>query len=126
MGTRTPVPGSGLVQQAAITAVAGVAMINGTQTFLTWNVPNDGKVHFLFCVATQDITVAATGGAIQLSYTLPDGTVLNRAVIAGNQAVGANRVTTTDAVQPGTTVTLTQNTAMTAGAGVMWGVIYGQ
>ena len=120
--------GHGLPAAVAITAetsATGVALIDGTQTILTATVPNDGKVHALaFAVCEKDVTTALTGGVCTLSWTTPEGTA--RSINTTSTAVGAYFIAPTSGdtvLKPGTTITLRQNTAMTAGAAKVYAKI---
>jgi len=124
--TLTPPPVTGIALQAS-TGQAGVALQNGTPTFLTWNVPNDGQLHRFYVVSSLDVTVAETGGNVQVSFTLPDGSAGTFAQHGPNLAVSTNRSGPLGAtVQPGSTVTIRQSTALTAGTAQMWADLWGE
>jgi hypothetical protein len=125
-GIISPVAAGGITAQAT-TPVGGVPLINGTQIVLTWNVPNDGKLHYLQVFASMTITTATTGGWIGLYFTAPDNSAAEYDILSGTQAVGFN-----ESIQSfpficraGTTVTVRQETAMTAGAATLWASIWG-
>lgn len=120
--------GAPALQLQAATPLAGYTLVNGTGTVLTWNVPNDGKLHRFTVYASQDVTVATTGGNIAVSWTMPDNTGGAWGVLPGTQAsLGFNFSQTSYLVlaKPGTTVTVTQSSALTAGAAVAWAEIWG-
>lgn len=122
-----PFGAANALQSQVATPVAGFALQNGTPTILTWTAPNDGKLHRFEIFGTVSVTVAETGGAILVSYTLPDGTNTAHTVFPGGATVGdippafAGQVI----VKPGSVVTLFQNTALTLGAAVAWAEIWG-
>ena len=116
-----------MVRQAA-TPLSGYTLVNGTGNILTWNVPNDGQLHRFTVFASEDVTVATTGGTIAVSFTMPDGTGGAWGVLPGSQAsLGFNFSQTSYLVlcQPGTVVTVLQSTALTAGAAKAWAEIWG-
>lgn len=104
---------------------AGTALQNGTPTFLTWNVPNDGNIHQFTVSSFLSVATAETGGAVLCNYTGPGGNATNFTVQPGAQAAGINATSNTRIAQPGTTVTVAQNTALTAGAATIWAQIWG-
>jgi hypothetical protein len=116
---------SGLI--TAETSSTGVALINGTQTILTVTAPNDGTVHvILAAVSLKDVTATLTGGEIEFKWT--DSVGINRGLSIAGTAVGKYSqsvvaIETAVTLEPGTTVTLTQTTAMTAGAAKVYGKI---
>ena len=109
----------------AETPATGVALIDGTQTILTATVPNDGKLHIFLASGIKDITTALTGGNITWTWHLPSGTTAT--VYNGQTAVGVTHTQigafTSNVVTPGSTITLTQTTAMTAGAAKVYAKI---
>jgi hypothetical protein len=115
----------GLVMVAS-TGVAGFALQNATPTILTWTAPNDGNLHRVFPFAAAHITVAETGGAVTLNYTLPDGFADGHTVIAANQAAGDTFLAGAllVPVKAGSTVTIAQATALTVGACTVWAELW--
>lgn len=112
------------VVQAATTA-SGFALANSTGTICSWAVPNDGKQHFALAVISMNITSTATGGAIVWTFSNPANVSQTPSLVAASQAAGTKHATDTAIVMAGTTVSITQNTAMTAGAAVVWAAIIG-
>ena len=112
-----------LALQAA--TVGPFTLVNGTPTIVSWTAPNDGAEHRAMVVVSEDITVAATGGAVGWTFTAPDGSAATPTLIAGGQATGAHHATDMAIVGPGTTVTIKQSGALTIGAGVVWAEIWG-
>jgi len=117
----------GVVKLAA-TPAAGYTMVNGTGTIISWTAPNDGNNHRVHLFASLSVTVTEVGGAITCSFTAPDGTSTSHTVYAAAQVA-------TDVIVQGspfsmvikanTTFTLTQNTALTSGASVLFAEIWG-
>jgi hypothetical protein len=110
----------------ATTGEAGFALQNATPTILTWTAPSDGQLHRVFVIGNAHVTSAETGGGVQLSFNLPDGLaatsqILNSGLAAGNQ----NGNFQTKTVGPGSTVSVSQSSALTAGAATFWGEIWG-
>lgn len=112
--------------QLAATPFAGVPLINGTQNVLTWTAPNDGVMHRVLVMGTQHVTSTETGGTINLGVTLPDGTAASFQLFASGAATGAHNLSfETYLVAPNTTVTISQATALTAGAAKVWFELWG-
>lgn len=112
----------GLTEQAA-TPAAGVALINGTQTFLTWTAPADGVTHFALVVASLDVTTLEVGGLCRLTFTTL-GVASQFQVFAPSLAVGITVGPWSGiSVDPGTTVNVVQQNALTSGASVFQGVL---
>jgi predicted RecA/RadA family phage recombinase len=116
----------------AATPAAGVALVNGTPTILTWTAPGDGKNHRFLIVASMDITTLQVGGAVGVAFTTPDqGSNANNAfpgLFTGAQAAGFNYAqvySLSGIVKSGSTVSIAQTSALTAGAAVMWAEIWG-
>lgn len=124
MGNFPFAPNPALQLQAA-TPVAGFALQNGTPTILSWNVPNDGQLHFVLLPVNQEVVTLETGGAIGLTFTLPDGSIFTTSVFAGGSAAGFSGSTNTRFVQAGSVVTLAQTSALTAGSAKLWSQIWG-
>jgi hypothetical protein len=106
----------------AQTPVAGVALINAQQPFITWTAPNDGAEHRVLVFLTIDVTVTEVGGQIDVTYTAPDGTVFLGQLLAGALAAGVHvlQVGSAYVVKAGTAFTVQQQTALTGGAAVVW------
>ena len=117
---------SGLFNIQAATPVGGFALQNGTPTILTWNVPNDGKLHVAFVVMLKHVTAAETGGAITLSYNTPDGTPNSHTPFAGGGLINTlDEEQDFPLVQAGAVLTLAQSSALTVGASKLWAQIWG-
>lgn len=100
----------------AKTPAAGAALVNGTPTLLTWTAPNDGQLHMFQLSGGSNTTGAATGGAIQVQWPM-FAVVQTVQLDAGGHGVGVFPIfLTSRMVDPGGTVTLSQQTALTAGA----------
>ena len=118
--------GTGII--TAETSATGVALIDGTQTILSVAVPNDGKVHtILAAVFVKDVTAALTGGLVRFHWTpgptstpTTQGTARTTVATYYLSLVQAN---TNMSLKPGTTVTLKQTTAVTAGAATIYAKI---
>lgn len=115
-------PNTGVLANVASTGTAGYTLVNGTGNILTWTAPNDGQMHRVLILGEIKVISAQTGGAIVCTFTYPDASASPSASIntggAGTGYHGLNNPTFL--VAPGTTVTLQQSTAQTAGAAVGW------
>ena len=111
----------------AETALAGYTLVNGTGTVVSWTAPNDGALHRFLILGTLAVSVATTGGSISEVWTTPNGTASGTgiALFTATKAVGVFQASVNGHAQAGTTVTIQQQTAMTAGTAVMWVTIFG-
>lgn len=123
-GSLAPVLPVALALQAA-TPVAGYGLVNSIGNVITWAAPNDGQLHRFMAIVTLDVTVATTGGQIQVNCTLPDGSNGSQQVIAPTQATGVKENSLLAIVQAGATVAVRQNSAMSAGTATLWAEIWG-
>jgi hypothetical protein len=121
--------GSGLsVRETA--GIDGFALTDGTPTILTWTAPDDGSLHRFELAFNGVVTSNLTGGAINATFFAPDGLTesffgiwnANNPTGAHQFANGASGVIT---IAPGTTVTVYQSSAVTAGAATVWPEIWG-
>lgn len=119
-----PVVPAALTLQAA-TPLAGVALINGTQTFLTWTPPNDGALHYLLVMAALDVTVSQTGGACNVQCKAPDGTQYSTSLFGGGLGVAGKAQNVMAPVPGGQQVIVQQNTPQTLGTATFWASIWG-
>lgn len=109
----------------ATTGAAGAALANGTPAILTWTAPNDGQLHRIQLISNGYVTAAMTGGAVTLNTVLPNGQAGNPVIYAGGTAnPGPLASSVLRLVEPGSTVTLTQSSALTAGAATVWAELW--
>ena len=92
-----------------------VPLVNGTPVIFSELVPADGNVHFFSLIAGLVVTTNETGGAVQIQYRL-GGNLNTIAVFAAAQLTGSFVFSTSFAADPGSTITLSQSSALTAGA----------
>jgi hypothetical protein len=114
----------------AATAVAGVSLGNSTPTLISWTAPNDGAMHRVTVYIVGHVTSTATGGRIDLSVTLPDGTANTKTAIGNSQAAGVYYPPSQTCPQAllleaNTTISVLQGTALTGGASTVWAEIWG-
>lgn len=111
----------------AQTPMGGVALINGTPSILQWTVPNDGQLHRFTYFSAMTISSPETGGTVNVLFTAPDGSAQAFTVFSGGQGSGQNFSQTFVGFmcKGGTTVTIIQIAALTAGAAIMWAEIWG-
>ena len=113
-------PAAGVLARVATTLAAGFALQNATPNILTWTAPNDGQTHAVIVNAFKIVTVAETGGNVTIAYTC-GGQAKTVTVAPGGAAIGTYPENWAGFVcDPGTTVTLAQQTALTAGASVLF------
>lgn len=124
MGDWNPT-GAARITPVARTAAAGVGLINNTQTFLSWTSPNDGQLHPVLTVGVLIVSVLEVGGAISITYTLA-GVQATHTVIAAAQAAGNVPLGTGNqpvVIDPNTTVSLTQSSALTGGSSILYATL---
>lgn len=110
----------------AATPESGYALINGTGTVISWTAPNDGNMHRFQIVGALIVTSAETGGEVEILFTPPGGTQQSKVFASPNVAPGTyNTTIQAGTIGPGTTVLLSQATALTAGAASVTGEIWG-
>jgi hypothetical protein len=113
-----PISGLSLV---ATTGLSGFTMVNGTPNLFSWTAPSDGNMHRLFLVGEQIVTGALTGGKVTANFTDPSGAVQTRQIFAPSNGVGfSGPQALTFTVAPGSVCAVQQNSAVTAGAAVMY------
>jgi hypothetical protein len=123
MPTWPPVP-SGSSGPVAVTAFGPTALINGTQTFSSYTVPNDGRQHLISVACVLNVSSAETGGQC-FSGVTSGGNALTPAIVASGQGAGlVNGNVIEKACDPGSTVTVQQGAALTAGAATLYGWIF--
>lgn len=115
----------------ASTGPAGFALQNATPVIASWTAPNDGQMHYAIVIGSVNITVTEVGGGVTISYTHPlagaqtynasspnDGPQLSAFGSGGDQE-------TAFLMAPGTTISVVQTSALTAGTAVVNCVILG-
>jgi hypothetical protein len=106
------------------TPAAGFALQNGTPTILSWTAPHDGQLHWVICVAELDVTSAETGGQVNVETSVNNAEVMPGGQGSGyqwfNQNAGKGII-----VHPGDTVSVVQQTALTAGAATVFAALFG-
>jgi hypothetical protein len=126
--TGTPtIGGVPIPQLQAATAVAGYTLVNGTGNIITWTAPNDGNQHRVLIVSSKGVTSTETGGIINCAWTTPNAESQTTQVYPGAQAAGAHFATSPllVCIGPNTTVTISQGSALTGGASVLFAEIWG-
>lgn len=122
------VPAAGSWSLLAGTPAGGYALQHGTPTLLSYTFPNDGNLHRAVVIANQTVSSVTTGGSVSVSWTAPDGTAGDWVALSQLNYTGWD-----DSVSPtppllvkaGTTITVRQSTALTAGAATVWAEIWG-
>jgi hypothetical protein len=119
---------AGMGLQAA-TAAAGYALADGTGAILAWTVPNDGQLHQFLVFPWLTVASTETGGELAIAFTTPGGSAVTEQFAAGGLAAadyGAAYFSFTQVpVKAGTTVTISQFTALTGGAATLWAALWG-
>lgn len=110
----------------AANAFAGFSLQNGTPTILSWAAPNDGVMHRVHVMGTQHVTSAETGGTVNATCTLPDGTTGTFQLFASGAGGGAHNLSFESyLIAPNTTFSVVQGSALTAGAAKVWFELWG-
>lgn len=124
----TGAPGSAAATLAkvAATAAAGHALVNGTGSFLTWTAPNDGSNHRALLFLQSFASSGVAGGQVNVTATDPAGNAVNLTALSNNPSAGPHTPgLTTVILEAGTTVSIVQQTALTAGTVTVWAEIWG-
>ncbi len=115
--------------QLATTGNSGYTLINGTGTILTWTAPNDGNLHRVLIFGEINVTSLETGGQINVAYTDVSGAAQNQQLLAAGLNIGVTSFNSLPRqmimIKPGVTVNLTQASALTGGASVLYSEIWG-
>lgn len=125
-----PRPDGAPVQiRVATTGPAGVALINNTQTILTWTAPSDGLTHMVEVFAWKRVATTETGGAVTVKITEAGGSIVTNgtAMFAGGAANadypfpgGATQYL----VNAGAIVEIDQTSALSGGASTVFAEIW--
>lgn len=113
-----------LLQKVADTGPAGAALINGTETILSWAVPDDGRLHTFVIAGSVLVTSAETGGAITFTCKVGGSTRTGTAHAGGGGAGVGGFNAVTAVADPGSVVSLQQSSALTAGAAAAYAQIW--
>lgn len=115
----------GGMTKVADTGRNGFTLQNATPNIFQWTAPNDGQNHRFSLLGEKNVSSAETGGQINCSFTLPDGTPVTITALGGTLGAGQAMVNyRQEIIAPGTTITLLQSTALTAGASVLWAELW--
>lgn len=111
----------------ATTGPAGFALTAGTPAILTWNVPNDGRLHRIITFGDINVSSGTTGGVINIHVTDPGGTAGTLALDAGTHGGTGFFMSTvrTLFVNPGSVVTVSQDSGLSGGAAVYYAELWG-
>jgi hypothetical protein len=118
----------------ATTGVTGYTLVNATKTILSWTAPNDGNLHRVTLFATKSVTSGETGGAVTFGslsgagngHLTPDGDFGWATVYTGGNSTACYPLATPPEliVGPGNTIFLYQESALSAGASVLYAEIW--
>lgn len=122
----SPLGGVLSLQRHAATPLAGYTLVNGTGNVLSWTAPADGNLHRFIIFADLYVMILQVGGEIEFTYTAPNGDTVTVELFPPNQGVGPVLPGNASLfpLAPGGTVTVTQTSALTAGAANMWAEIW--
>jgi hypothetical protein len=113
----------------ATTGVAGFTLVNATPAVLSWTAPNDGNLHRYQIFAQLAVTSDETGGELAIVFSAVNGTLETQQFAAANLTTGVYGPGSfswlTGLVEPGSTLTLEQFSALTGGAAVFWAELWG-
>lgn len=112
----------------ATTGAAGFALVNGTPDLVTWTAPDDGQLHRVTVYSSQLIGSSQTGGTVSVQATVPGAGSAHFSQVfpggSGASAAGLIGTPYTAVVGPGSTVTVSQTSALTGGDGTVWAEIW--
>lgn len=113
---------------AATTGVSGYSLVNDTGTIISWTAPADGELHRYKIFAQQSVTSAMTAGELAIVFKSVDGTTETQQFSAGgfsDGVYGPGSFSWLDGlIEAGSTITLEQFSAMTAGTSTFWAEIW--
>ena len=114
----------GIIQfpsKVAGTPNAGVALVNGTPTILTYTTPNDGNQHTIIIAGSLVVAVLEVGGQVNVNY-VTGGVAGAHQLFAGAQAAGNFQPSNAFSVvvDPNTVVSISQQSALTAGTATVF------
>jgi hypothetical protein len=113
----------------ATTGINGYALVNGTGTIISWTPPNDGNMHRSVVFAMLNITSTETGGELAIEFYGPSSAGGNLAfgLFSPNLGAGWEGITSWIAIlsAPNEPVAITQYSALTGGAAVLYAEIWG-
>jgi hypothetical protein len=113
-----------LVLQAT-TGTGGYALVNGTGNVISWTAPSDGALHRVMLFTTLHVTTTEVGGGISVTFNTPDGTSTTQTIYGAAQTSGVPGATTrVQLIEAGSTITISQTSALTSGASVLWAEIW--
>lgn len=104
----------------------GFTLQNGTPSILQWQAPSDNNKHFVLFEGFLIVVTSETGGALQLQFTFAN-TFRSGLLDPGahpNNAPNSFPVHFGTYVDSGTTVFISQQSALTAGAAILNGVLW--
>lgn len=119
----------------ATTGASGYTLVNGTGDVITWTAPNDGNLHRFIVYIRLIVQTNLTGGQIFIQNA--NASLANAVNGSGTFAYNANtgagdyillRSNVSDEkgiLGPGETIKITQSTAVTVGAAVLYAEIWG-
>jgi hypothetical protein len=124
-----PAWGAGMTLLAT-TGLSGFALVNGTPTIISWTAPNDGQLHRVEVFASVLVTSTETGGILRVTWMGPgastaQATQLLGASNAASTASYAPNASMTFTIQPNTTVSVVQGSALTVGSATAYAEIWG-
>ena len=102
------------------TGQSGQALVNSTPTITSFQFPSDGNAHRVVVTLQRSVTATETGGAVNVVGTSPDGNAINAQLQPGGKAVGVYNAEANYWVQSGSTISVTQQAALTAGTSKVW------
>lgn len=110
----------------ATTGVNGFALQNATPDILTWTAPADGQLHRYLLMGMTSVTAQETGGQVTLKAgQIGGGNVPWSDMNSGDNAAQQSPFNSMGLIDPGSTITLSQITALSAGAAKVWAEIWG-
>lgn len=104
----------------ATTGPGGFALQNATPIILQWTAPNDGQLHPGFVSGGLVVTAAETGGAVVVTIGVGSVNVYQGGLGIGTRGMSDQSDGLQFMLLPGGTITISQQTALTAGAATVY------
>ena len=109
----------------ADTGINGFALQDATPAIVSWTAPDDGEMHTVLFAELKHVTTLEAGGAVEYTFTSPDGSSVSAALDSGTRSPGLfASASNMRFIKPGSTVTISQSSALTSGATLVFAQIW--
>lgn len=126
-GSNTSPLNTGPMSRVATTGPSGIALADSTSTLISWTAPDDGQMHRVQFYAIEVVSSVMTGGIVYINVTYPNGTAKGVEIFPAQTSAGQYLLGSdcNYLIEAGTTASVVQDTALTAGAATVYAEIWG-